>query len=808
MTSDDPLSWLLHHRRVALVGLALATVPAITAGLVIEGWSLVAGPDSLPLPALAWAMPLVAVPLAALLLALSATEIAARGRRVRELETLADRVESRLEEVMASPAATDTTAETAAAERLAESQGRARLLAQSAIDAVVSANSAGQLVDWNPAAAKLFGWMRDEARTLTLDDLIPPPDGGAEAPWRTLAGRTERVAARRLDGTTFEADASVAVYEDGGQTWFTAFLRDATERAEAERRALESEARYRSLVEHLPGVVYAARAGRGAPVEYASPQLAEVLGYEPEEWVGIPGIWEEHIHPDDLGRVLSDDASDERGDQLARPAREYRMRRRDGREIWVRDHAVLDSDEAGEPVRWHGYLTDITERKRLEAELLRLAFHDPLTGLANRALLNDRVANALARTEHGPGLVAMLLIDVDDFKRINDTHGHEVGDRLLVAVARRLRETIRPGATIARLGGDEFAILIEGLAEDAEALAIAQRLVVAFDQPFKIEGLQVGARISVGVAVDITHKRAPAWLLRAADLAMYEAKGLGKGRWRVYDPQAHLASARRLVLESELRRAVEHKQFVLHYQPVCDLATGEIVGSEALLRWNHPKRGIVAPAEFIPTLESTGLIAEVGRWVVDESCRQAAVWAKQLPSLRWTAVNVSAAQLRGGSFVQFVRDSLLRHGVDASRLSIEITESLALDDSPDTAHLLRSLRELGARIAVDDFGTGYSSLAYLRRLPIDRIKIDRSFVEGVGTDPEATAVVRVIVELARSLHLSTVAEGIEHELQSRTLAELGCGMGQGYLLAQPLEPAAMAALVSAQRIRRELATAV
>ncbi len=806
MVSDRPLTWPLHHRRVALVGLALATVPAITAGLAIEGWALVAGPDSLPLPALAGAMPLVAIPLAALLLALSAADIEARGRRVRELESPAHRVETRLEEVTVSPGETDTTAETAAIERLARSESRARLLAESAIDAVVSANGAGQLVDWNPAAAKLFAWTQDEARTLTLDDLIPPQDASGEAPWRTLAGRTERVAARRLDGTTFEADASVAVYEDGGHTWFTAFLRDATERAAAERRARESEARYRSLVEHLPGVVYAARAGRWAPVEYASPQLAEVLGYQPEEWVGVAGVWEEHIHPDDLGRVLSDDAYDERGEQPARPAREYRMRRRDGREIWVRDQAVLDSDAAGQPVRWHGYLTDITERKRLEAELVRLAFHDPLTGLANRALLNDRVAHALARAEPGP--VAMLLIDVDDFKRINDTHGHDVGDRLLVAVARRFRDSVRPGATIARLGGDEFAILIEGLAEDAEALAIAQRLVVAFEQPFKVEGLQLGARISIGVAVDITRQRTPAWLLRAADLAMYEAKGMGKGRWRVYNPQAHLASARRLVLESELRRAVERGQFALHYQPVFDLGTGEIVGSEALLRWNHPKRGIVAPSEFIPTLESTGLIAEVGRWVMDETCRQAAAWSTQLPSLRWTAVNVSAAQLRGGSFVGFVRDSLMRHDLDASRLSIEITESLALDDSSETADLLHRLRDLGARIAVDDFGTGYSSLAYVRRLPIDRIKIDRSFVEGVGADPEATAVVRVIVELARSLHLSTVAEGIEHELQGRTLAELGCDMGQGYLLARALEPAAMAALVTAQRVRRDLAAAV
>jgi diguanylate cyclase (GGDEF)-like protein/PAS domain S-box-containing protein len=698
----------------------------------------------------------------------------------------------------------DATNETLAAARLAASERQARLLTESAIDAVVGADEHGLVVSWNAAAARLFGWTEDEARGLTLDALVPPSAPGADAAWRHVAGRTERVAARRRDGSSFEADLAVAAYEDDGRTWYTAFLRDATERAEAERRAAASEARYRSLVEHLPGVVYAARVGRWAPIEYASPQLAEILGYEPDEWVGIAGRWEEHIHPDDLARVLADDEWDEHGGQPPRPAREYRMHRRDGREIWVRDNVVLDHDDAGRPTRWHGYVTDITERKRLEAELVRLAFHDPLTGLANRALLNDRVAHAFGRSEHEPGLVGMLLIDIDDFKRVNDAHGHEVGDQLLLAVARKLRETVRGGATIARLGGDEFAILVEGLTEEATALAVAQRLVTAFAEPFRIDGLQLAARVSIGVAVDITKKRSPGWLLRAADLAMYDAKRLGKGRWSVYDPQAHLASARRVVLESELRRAVERQQFILHYQPVRDLRSGEVVGSEALLRWNHPKRGLVGPTELIPTLESSGLIAEVGRWVVDEACRQAATWAVEVPSLQWTAVNVSAAQLRGDSFVRFVRDSIARHGLSAARLSIEITESLALDDSAETSDLLRRLRELGARIAVDDFGTGYSSLAYLRRLPIDRIKIDRSFVEGVGSDAESTAVARVIVELARSLRLTTVAEGIETAVQEQALTEMGCDMGQGFLRGRPMEPAALAALVRAQPVRREL----
>jgi EAL domain-containing protein (putative c-di-GMP-specific phosphodiesterase class I) len=282
---------------------------------------------------------------------------------------------------------------------------------------------------------------------------------------------------------------------------------------------------------------------------------------------------------------------------------------------------------------------------------------------------------------------------------------------------------------------------------------------------------------------------------------MYEAKALGKGRWSAYNAEAHLASTRRHVMEMELRRAVEQGQFMLHYQPVRDMRTAQIVGTEALLRWNHPKRGVVLPGQFIPLLEYTGLIEAVGRWAVTEVCRQAAVWQVTLPSLQWTAVNVSAVQLRSSTFVPFVADAVERSGIDSGRLSMEITESLALNDSAETGGLLRRLRELGIRIAVDDFGTGYSSLAYLRRLPIDRIKIDRAFVEGVGTDPEATAVVRTIVELARSLRLGTVAEGIETEIQAHAIAELGCDLGQGFLLGRPMGPEALGALVSAEHVQ-------
>ncbi len=692
----------------------------------------------------------------------------------------------------------DTSVTALATARLEESERRTRLLTDTAADGVINTDDEGRIIAWNPAATRLFGLSEVEARDRTLGDLLVGDD--------TLAGPARdgtpiRVACRRDDGTTFPAELSLASYRDAGRAWHTAFVRDITERLAAEARVTEHEARYRDLVEHLPGVVYRARVGRWAPTLYISPRLRTLLGYTPEEWIGVAGIWEEHIHPQDLERVLAEEES-----EAVAPAgsirgedREYRMRTKDGRQIWVRDHADLEVDADGNPVAWNGFLTDVTERKRLESALMRLAFHDPLTGLANRALLNDRVTHAIARHEREPGMMGMLMIDIDDFKRINDAHGHEAGDRLLVAVADRLRESVRGDATIARLGGDEFAILLEGLTDDAAALVAAQRVVRAFDRPLRIEGVTISSRVSVGVAVDISGRRSATWLMRSADTAMYEAKRLGKGRWQAYDPAAHLASAKRLVLENELRRAVDRKQFVLAYQPITDLRSGAIVGTEALIRWNHPTRGIVLPGEFITVLESTGLIEPVGRWVVDEACRQAAVWARQLPSLGWTAVNVSAAQLRSDDFYAWVREAIATHGLDPSRLTLEVTESLALDDAIETVERLHALRELGVRIAVDDFGTGYSSLAYLRRLPIDKLKIDRTFVDGLGTDPEAMAFARAIVELAKGLRLTTIAEGIEHRRQAETLVALGCELGQGYLFAKPLQAPDLAALVAGRQ---------
>ncbi len=770
-------------RTLLVLVLAIATIPAIAVGLLAEVSLLTAGGTSGTLPGAALAPLLLAAPLAVLLLLVAASSLRTRSRQVRALDAEMRRTNGRLDSIIGA-----------------------------AEDAIILLDLEGAVRAWNPAAERLYGVGAEEAIGRPFESFIDPGDREAahDAALMVIAAdrKVTTESRHRRGGGVFPAlTVWAAIREaDGSVDGVCALVKDASTVAESERLATEAQAhadRYRTLVEHLPGVVYRAKVGRWAPVTYISPNLGTLLGYTPESWIGVPGAWEEHVHPADLERVLAEDDAETDG-RAESEDREYRMRTRDGTDIWVRDHAVIERDADGNAVAWNGFLFDVTERKRLESQLLQLAFHDSLTGLANRALLNDRVTHALARREREPGPIAMLVVDLDDFKLVNDAHGQDVGDRLLVAAAERLGGCVRTGATVARVGGDEFAVLLEDLTDDAAALVVAQRIVKGFEKPLRIEGATVSVRASVGVAVDVTGKRTATWLMRSADTAMTEAKRLGKARWQAYDPAAHLAAAKRLVLEGELRRAVERKQFALVYQPITDLRSGDIVGTEALIRWNHPTRGLVSPVEFISLLETTGLIEPVGRWVVDEAVRQMAAWSQQLPSLRWTAVNVSSAQLRSDAFHDCVRDSLTAHQLDPGRLTLEVTEGLALDDSPETLGRLEALKALGCGIAVDDFGTGYSSLAYLRRLPIDKLKIDRSLVDGVGPDAEATAVARAIVDLARTLRLTTVAEGIEGPHQADALREMGCDLGQGYLFAKPLGAVELASFVAG----REAAAAV
>ena len=433
---------------------------------------------------------------------------------------------------------------------------------------------------------------------------------------------------------------------------------------------------------------------------------------------------------------------------------------------------------------------DITERKRLEDELAHQAFHDSLTNLPNQVLFRDRVDHALIRVGRHRTRVAVLFIDLDNFKTVNDSLGHTIGDQLLVAVTARLESTLRQADTAARMGGDEFAVLLEDLDDPAKATEIAEKVIASLRKPFSIAGKEVFIGASIGIAFDGPDARSDQ-LLRNADLAMYTAKVRGRGRCQVYEPEMHAAAVERLEVEADLRRAVERDELVVHYQPIVDVRTGRIGGVEALVRWEHPTRGLLPPAAFIPLAEETGLIQEIGRWVLRKSCDQTRLWHDELGMPLTVSVNLSPRQLTDARIVTDVAEALLASGMPASHVVLEITEGAMMHDTDTTIARLEQLKELGVRLAVDDFGTGYSSLSYLQRFPIDILKIDRSFVAGIDGDAEESALARAIVRLAQTLQLTAVAEGVETEHQLERLRELGCRYAQGYLLHRPQDAATL-----------------
>jgi diguanylate cyclase (GGDEF)-like protein/PAS domain S-box-containing protein len=438
---------------------------------------------------------------------------------------------------------------------------------------------------------------------------------------------------------------------------------------------------------------------------------------------------------------------------------------------------------------------DVTEHKRLERELEHLAFHDSLTNLANQALFRDRVQHALSRATRHPGHLAVLFLDLDNFKTVNDSLGHAAGDELLVAVAERLRGSIRVPDTAARLGGDEFAVLIEDLTSPADATLMAERLIGALQQPFVVGGLEVFVGASIGIARNGAEMDT-GQLLRNADIAMYTAKRLGKGRYEVFEPAMHAAAVERLELEGDLRRALDRAELTLHYQPVVALDTGRITGVEALARWPHPERGFLPPATFIPLAEETGLIRRLGRQVLSAACLQARRWQVTHQEELTVSVNVSPRQLQGDGLLDDVTEALSASGLAASSLVLEITEGAMLQDSEAVIAKLDALKALGVRLAVDDFGTGFSSLSYLQRFPVDILKIDRSFVAAIDAEEDKSSLVRAIVSLTRTMNLKSVAEGVESRRQSEILTALGCDEAQGYYLGRPMDPAALEAMLS------------
>jgi diguanylate cyclase (GGDEF)-like protein/PAS domain S-box-containing protein len=521
-------------------------------------------------------------------------------------------------------------------------------------------------------------------------------------------------------------------------------------------------------------------------VIYCSPPAARFVGMSPDDVAKAP--IQELVHPDDLGRVI--DA------RLAMQANtvvegfDMRFRHADGgwRTLEIVGNDLSTVFGAG-AVAWHG--RDVTDRRTLEDQLERQAFEDSLTGIANRALFQDRLRHALARGERTNAAVGVIMIDLDGFKAINDSMGHDAGDDALREIAARIARSARPSDTVARLGGDEFSVLLEGVDDKLSVEDVANRILDIIRRPLILHGASVLLSASIGTAVSKSQECTPETLLHDADTAMYVAKNSGRDRCASFEPVMRARVTDHVLFSQDLSRALERDEFVLHYQPSFDLENVKLEGAEALLRWQSSERGLVMPADFIPIAERHGLMVPIGRWVLEQACEQAVSWLRDscVDSSFTMSVNVSGQQLNHESLIRDVRAVLANSGFSPEKLILEITESVFVTDADMVIARLRELKELGISIAIDDFGTGYSSLAYLRQFPIDILKIDKSFVDAASAgDPGGDAILRAILDLCTGLHLRTIAEGVEESSQARHVKELGCQSAQGYLYSVPMPP--------------------
>ena len=541
----------------------------------------------------------------------------------------------------------------------------------------------------------------------------------------------------------------------------------------------EDARRYRTLIEHLPLIVYVDALDASSSNIFTSRQIEPIIGYTVEEWASDKELFIRALHPEDRERVL---AAHRRTHETHEPlSLEYRLIGPDGRIVWLRDEGVVVLDDDGRPIYLQGYLLDITEQREAELQLRQMALYDALTGLPNRAFFHERLLHTVAVRQHPPKETGLLFIDLDDFKNINDRWGHDVGDQVLAVVARRIEESVRVGDVAARIGGDEFALVLTGGVEPTEVREIAERLLREISRPVEIPPSTLFVTASVGIALGSD----AGTMLKEADVAMYRAKRQPELGYAFFDAVLDRAAVDRSHRIGELREAVASHQFRLDYQAVVELERHEIVGYEALVRWNHPTEGELAPAEFIPLAEETGVIVSLGEWVLAEACAEGSRLRREHERDVQMSVNVSARQLAAPEFPAHVQRAIDSSGFPASSLMLELTESALLTSDDHVGRTLAAIKGMGVVLALDDFGTGYASLAYLQQFPIDVVKIDRSFTAKINSPSADIVLLKGIIDLGNALELNLVAEGIETSEQHRTVRRLGCHQAQGYYFGRP-----------------------